>query len=353
MPPSPTTPCACQRALRIVTLNVLAPELLCFFWRGSYGLPLLKEAAAYEHVTLLRFTNIARLVASLKPDVLLLQEVSDRRHCELGHFTTQGYLAKELALSAAGSSFKGRAMEWRFPPEEQPGPKRAGGPPRLHCDSGVATLYNAERVLYKGQVSKAEAHGESQLFPACYGSPFTLDAFELKPCSLCSGGGGGESGGGRDGGRGGGGIRLAITPLPFHVLNVHLKMEYPHIMRPLVEVFGRAAAALGRKPGPHQWDHVIFAGDLNASAMPSDLQGFLTLQPSLVDLGGSVVVELGPSLLRSSHGSAGSFEGGGRATGSSTSTCSSSPSAPAEGRDDRASARLLCVRVFFKSLRSI
>ena len=32
--------------LRIVVWNVLAPELLLYFWRSSYGLPLLPDASA-------------------------------------------------------------------------------------------------------------------------------------------------------------------------------------------------------------------------------------------------------------------------------------------------------------------
>ena len=33
--------------LRVVTLNILTPELLCYFWRSSHGLPLLPDQRDY------------------------------------------------------------------------------------------------------------------------------------------------------------------------------------------------------------------------------------------------------------------------------------------------------------------
>jgi endonuclease/exonuclease/phosphatase family metal-dependent hydrolase len=119
-------------------------------------------------------------------------------------------------------------------------------------DSGVATLYDASRVLLLRHLGGAEAGGPCRLFRSGVGSPFTADEFSLR------GGGGG----------GGGSVTL---------VNVHIRMLYPNIAAPLAEVL-RRAAALGV---PSDWRRAVLAGDLNAGTAEAaaDLAAALAAPP--------------------------------------------------------------------------
>lgn len=242
--------------LRICTLNVLCPELLFFFWRGSYGLPLLDSEISYEKSSRLRFDNIIRVLETVKPDILCLQEISDSRFPSLDFFPTPEYLGRRLGLQVAGRSFKGAEMIWGFPPREQ-----SRNAPQKKFDSGVATLYNPKRLDHAGQLGKAESHGQSSIFRTGWGSPFTVDAFEVK---------------GWEGPQ-------------FHVVNTHIRMVYPNILKPLTEFFQRVNSSFSASK--IDWDRVVLCGDLNASSTPAseDFKIFLAAQSALVDmpLGGS------------------------------------------------------------------
>jgi len=245
--------------LRIVSLNVLAPELCFQLWRSSYGLPLLSSAAAYGATTRSRYIALAHALRALSPDVLLLQEVSDFRHPSLGHSTTADWFARALGLAVAQVSFKGAPISWNLPPHEQrrEGPAQAaaeagmrlpgsGGPGVVRADSGVATLYNPAALRHEGSLGNAEAHGASAEFKTGWGSPWTLDAFSLA------------------GGGGGGGGDYALPPPVLRVLNVHIETTSPHILRSLCEVFSRAGKSLGAAPELAPWDHVVVGGGFNA-----------------------------------------------------------------------------------------
>lgn len=248
-----------NRPLRIVSLNVLAPELLFLFWRSSYGLPLLPPAD-YGAVTSSRCTALAVALRALSPDVLLLQEVTDYRHPCLDHYPTAEWFARALGLTLAQTSFKGMASTWGLPPFEQRKPPLeqaavaagmqlpgSGGPGVLRADSGVATLYNPRVLRHVRCLGNAEAYGRSHLFPTGWGSPWTLDAFSLVAP--------GVSGGGGD---------YTLPPPILRVMNVHMKMQWPNILRPLGEAFSRAGACLAAPPELSPWDHVVVGGDFNA-----------------------------------------------------------------------------------------
>ena len=250
-----------DRPLRIVTLNVLAPELLFFYWRSSYGLPLLPTEAAYHAVTLSRCATMARALRALSPDVLLLQEVTDYRHAALDYFPTAEWFARALGLRVASASFKGTPASWGAPPYEQrreaaaqeaaergEALPRSGGPGVLRADSGVATLFNPAVLRHAGCLGTAEAHGPSAVFAKGWGSAWALDAF-----SRVAEGGGGGGGGGH-----------ALPPPLLRVLNVHMRMSFPRILLPLGEAFERAGRSLGASPALAPWNHVVCGGDFNA-----------------------------------------------------------------------------------------
>ena len=102
--------------MRVVSWNVLAPELLQFFWRSSYGLPLVAD---FDAVTAARVARIAAELRALAPDVLLLQETTDTAHACLGGRTVAAFLAAELALTPASASFTGAPFRYAAPPREQ------------------------------------------------------------------------------------------------------------------------------------------------------------------------------------------------------------------------------------------
>lgn len=255
-------------SIRVCTLNILAPELMLFFWRSSYGLPLLSSDAAYDAVTALRMKNIIDLVSALNPAILCLQEVTDTRVQTLEWHPVAEFIAAKCGFKIAGRSYKGSEMSWAYPPQEQ----NRGSPKRL--DSGVATLYKPEVVRHLGQVSKAETHGPSALFNTGYGSPFSLDKFEVL--------------GGSGGGGGGGGRKGTPTPLTFNVANIHVRMIYPNILKPMTELLQRIRASLPT-PVPataSPWERLILAGDFNSGSREANLdwKNILSVQTHLTDL---------------------------------------------------------------------
>lgn len=248
--------------LRIVSLNILAPELLQFFWRSSYGLPLLPTDAAYGALTARRLSSVAGVLSSLGADVVVLQETTDTVHTELGGRTTASYLAFATGLVVAGESFKRSRMAYGVPPREQ---VRGAGVTTM--DSGVATLYNPRTVAHVRAVAAAEDWGgRSAVFPTGVGSPFRVDAFA-------------PVGGGA----------------PVCVMNVHVKMQWPHIRASLAEALQRAGEALerggegvaggARDVQDARWTRVVVAGDLNAKegAAAEDLRALLPPGGALMD----------------------------------------------------------------------
>jgi hypothetical protein len=218
--------------LRVVIWNVLAPELLLYFWRSSYGLPLLADASAYDALTARRLSAVAATLRALAPDVVLLQETTDTAQAALGGATVAEYLAAQTGLSVAASSFKRARFRYGTPPREQPGPERAGGPPGATMDSGVATLVAPARVAVDAVLARAEDGGPSALFRGGVGSPFCSVRVRPRPGA----------------GAGGGALTL---------VNAHVRMQFPRIAAPLAELLARAAPARG-------WADAVLAGDLNA-----------------------------------------------------------------------------------------
>jgi hypothetical protein len=257
--------------VRLCSWNILAPELLQYFWRGSYGLPVL-PASDYEALTLTRCENLVAIIKELSPDILLLQETTATPQAALGGLCLADFLAGATGLRLAGVSFKGSAFRYGVPPREQ----ARGGPGTSSMDSGVATLFNPATCRHLGQMARAEASGPSKVFPSGCGSPFSLDCF----AALSS----------REEEQAGAAAAQAVSE-PFLVANCHIRMQFPHIAAPLAELCSRLeggpgglVAGCGLAPaGP--WARCVLAGDLNAggSAAAADLAAALPPSAQLCD----------------------------------------------------------------------
>lgn len=238
--------------LRIVSWNILAPELMKFYWRSSYGLPLLSGVRPYDAVTASRMSNIATILRGLRPDILMLQETTNASYACLGGRSITAYLSQELGLAIAGESFKGSKFFSGEPPHEQT---------RAVCvDSGVATLFSAARVDHTRTISRGEDGGPCALFSSGIGSPFTADEFRERTAA-------------NDGG----------SALPFTVVNIHIRMQYPHISGPLKDVVLRlqSKGVLVNAEGARR---VVFGGDLNSGSAKSAADLAATIPKGLSDI---------------------------------------------------------------------
>lgn len=203
--------------ITILNWNILAPGLLLFFWRGSYGLDLLAGRAEYDALNTSRLRNMKTLIEQYRPTVVTLQEVTNVRYAYLGDRTMQAYLADELGYRLINESFKKKPFNYDYPPREQTRGR--------HADSGVATL-----VRNDTRSAPITSAGKSTLFAdGSNGSPYTVD-------------------------------RVQMGSETVYVANVHIRMEYPHIARPLQEVYDGIRSALTKK----QLENTVVLGDFNA-----------------------------------------------------------------------------------------
>ena len=276
---------AVSKSLRVATLNILAPELLCFFWRSSYGLPLLSDPALYlGAVTRSRLDQCVALLRAARADVVCLQETSDLRHASLGGRATAGFIADELQMRLASCSSKDEngGVAWGLPPGEQ---VKAGDGPSV--TTGVATLFDPLRVAHLGLLAAASgvalsplarAAAEAAGGPPRVHTPHVADEFALLS-STTAGSGGHDS---------------SVV-----VVNLHVKMlPFPHIRHALDELLARLGvpapspaaeemaqcADFGRGGCSHgsecrlrhgslsqsQFERAVFVGDFNAQHAEAD-----------------------------------------------------------------------------------
>lgn len=256
-----TVPALLPQHVRVMTWNILAPELMSYFWRSTYGLPVpAKPEEEIRAVTAARMSNIAAAIRAAKPDIVLLQETSDTAFFPDGK-SCVAWIANATGLRVASGSSKGSRFHWGHPPAEQPG----RGAPHLSMDSGVTTLYDPGTVAHVRSVATAETFGPSAVFGGKgWGSPFTVDAFAILPiASHATAATAAEGSGSR----------------PFVVVNTHIRMQFPHIAAPLEEVAARVRSALRTGSsgssssggaggsgggGSEVWKRVVLAGDVNA-----------------------------------------------------------------------------------------
>ena len=214
---------------RILSINVLAPESLLFFWRSSYGLSTdqYKSNQSYDEVNFNRIDQFLNYINRYLPDIICLQEVSDRDYDYLNfnglNQTIQNYIAKQLDYTVISQSFTNSIFQYNYPPIEQTR--------KFSVNLGVATLIkNNSQVKFLRNISTANLFGQSQIFKLGDGSPFTLDAFK-------------------------------IGKYIFNIVNVHIKMHNYHIGKSCEEVFLRLNHDLENNYG---WSKTIIVGDFNA-----------------------------------------------------------------------------------------
>src|SRR3990167_4827517 len=79
-----------RQSHKILSWNILAHELMLYFWRSSYGLELVPS---YDTILKMRLDNIISKLAEHHADVICLQEVTDTIHEILGEKTTYQYIS--------------------------------------------------------------------------------------------------------------------------------------------------------------------------------------------------------------------------------------------------------------------
>ena len=213
--------------IKIVNWNILAPGLLFYFWRSSYGLNLTKNQETYNIIQKKRVDNILKYLSKYNADIMCLQEVTNEKYPYLDNLTIQEYIGQELGYEIISESFKLSPFKYDYPPTEQL--------QKYSMDSGVATLVkiNSPIINSTESIAHAEDFGQSKIFNSGIGSPFVVDKITLKNKKI------------------------------IYLTNLHIRMEYPYIKRPLEEVYNRITQVLNK----NQMKCMIVVGDFNAGGL--------------------------------------------------------------------------------------
>lgn len=213
--------------LTILSINLLAPGLLLYNWRSSYGLKLLDNNESYDIVNINRINNIISYIDKIKPDILCLQETTNELFTYYDNKTIHDYIAQILNLTVINTSFKQATFSYNYPPEEQ---KRGNPKNSILMDSGVATLIKSELLPYMSTFAyNAELFGSSEIFNKGIGSPFTVNLF-------------------------------VSNNIPLYIINVHLRFsKYPYMEDSLQEFYDRLKRYIPRK----HFNYLVVIGDLN------------------------------------------------------------------------------------------
>lgn len=232
-----------METLKICSWNILAPELFFYFWRSSYGLgftdknsiPLPKEY--YDGITNLRLKNIIDYLQEIDADVILLQEVTTTKYTILDSssdnsdssdgllisnqangLTLQVIIAEALNYKIVSESFKTNKFSSGLPPYEQ------------HKDRTESSTYSGIATLVRPDL-ECENLITSTRCKRKTNSPFTLD-------------------------------RLRLGNNDIFIGNVHIKMDYPHILESVIEVYNCIIDTIGEGIL-----RTILMGDFNAHAL--------------------------------------------------------------------------------------
>lgn len=205
----------------IVSWNILAPELLFYFWRSSYGLNAPKRPNSYyNNINQTRIETITQKLQSYSADIICLQEITNLKYPFLNNKTIQQYIADYLGFILISESFNQSPFKYGYPPNEQLETYKS--------EMGVATLINPLTVTYHN-VTTADKFRKSELFDIGVGSPFTLD-------------------------------ELILNNTKLYLVNLHIKMQYPHILDSVNEVYNRITSKIQTE----DFDKIIVIGDFNA-----------------------------------------------------------------------------------------
>lgn len=208
--------------LKVVCWNILAPELLMYFWRSSYGLEAPRGKQYYDNINLMRINNMIKWLSEYDADIICLQEVTDSKYSYLNGLSIQEYIANQMQYTIVSQSFKASPFKFGYPPNEQF--------LSLNADSGVATLIKSNSIAkLTRHIAVAEDFGDSNIFKTGVGSPFTLDEFMMNNKT-------------------------------FFIANIHVRMDYPHILRPINESYDRIISKIGEEG----MQNAFIMGDFNA-----------------------------------------------------------------------------------------
>jgi len=210
--------------IRFASLNILAPELLAYFWRSSYCLPIPSDTnTVFGAFTRARLELISKHLRATNADVIALQETSNTVFESLGGKTSAEFLANELGYNIASSCLKDSPVAYRAPPYEQESKDS------LVAFTGVATLYNpktVEHVAHKSCATSVSASSPEGL--KIVGSPHVAD--EFRPLSNKTNTNTSS---------------LSQPALGIIFVNTHFRMSpYPHISNAFVELFARLCGGL-------------------------------------------------------------------------------------------------------------
>jgi hypothetical protein len=198
--------------IRIASLNILAPELLAYFWRSSYALPLIDQSDYFGKFTRTRLEQITNNLRITKADIIALQETSDTVFDSLDGKTTAQFIADKLGYKIASTCMKEHPVRYKVPPFEQEYKDS------LIAVTGVCTLFNPETVTHVSHCSCAtRVSASNPAAPPSIGSPHIADKF--MPISNSS---------------------STLTTDGIIIVNTHLRMSpYPHISDAINELFAR------------------------------------------------------------------------------------------------------------------
>ncbi len=220
----------------ILSWNILAPELMTFFWRSSYGLRTTgREEKDYDKIQEKRIEKIIDYIRDADPNILCLQETTNTKHGYLGNKTVQEYIADKLDFRIISEATKQSPMKYGTPPEEQ---KQV-----MEMDSGVTTMIsnNSENLVHMDTYMTSDSYEKSDVFKKGIGTPFTYDLFEYDDNS-------------------------------FGVANLHVRMKYPSILASLNEAYSR----INHESSVEDMKNLIILGDMNAHELMGAKELFIS-----------------------------------------------------------------------------
>jgi len=163
--------CKCnENGVNILSMNILAPELLQNFWDMSYQLER-PDTSELSQILEKKHNNVFRYIKKQNADIICLQEVSVPIPQDLDISDIQGARKyykeqmiqqwKDLGLKISNFSFKHSGMKWDKPDDPDFYIEKKWSDKKYAMDSGVLTLYNPKIVEHLGSVN-AEYFGKDE-----------------------------------------------------------------------------------------------------------------------------------------------------------------------------------------------
>ncbi len=235
----------------IMSWNILAPELMNYFWRSSYGLRTSgKTKSDYDKIQEMRIEKIVDYIRDVNPDILCLQETTNTQHDYLGNMSVQDYIASKLNYRIVSEATKQSPLKYNMPPEEQK--------MLMSADTGVTTMISDDsEVVHSDTMLTSDYYKKSDVFKTGVGTPFVYDLFES------------------DGNN-------------FGLVNLHVRMSYPSILASINEAYSR----ISNETSSEDMKNLIILGDMNAHALAGAKELFMSdLYSYAFDYQGSELID--------------------------------------------------------------